>query len=57
MTVVPIVIDAQGIISVDVVRRLRNQRTSGEHPNYCIIKIGQNTEKSPERVEVGWSVG
>ena len=26
--------------------RLGNQRTSGEHPNYSIIKIGQNTEKS-----------
>ena len=21
---------------------------SGDHPNYCIIEIGQNTEKSPE---------
>ena len=26
--------------------RLRNKRKSGVHPNYCIIKIGQNTEKS-----------
>ena len=26
---------------------LRNKRTSGDHPNYCIIEIGQNTEKSP----------
>ena len=24
-----------------------NNRTSGDHPNYSIIKIGQNTEKSP----------
>ena len=24
-----------------------NQRTSGDHPNYRIIKIGQYTEKSP----------
>ena len=22
-------------------------RMSGDHPNYCIIEIGQNTEKSP----------
>ena len=29
-------------------RRLKNQRTSGDHPDYSIIKIGQNTEKSPE---------
>ena len=28
-------------------RGLRNKRTSGNHPNYCIIQIGQNTEKSP----------
>ena len=26
---------------------LRNKRTSGGHPNYCIVEIGQNTEKSP----------
>ena len=24
-----------------------NKRTSGEHPNYCIIDNGQNTEKNP----------
>ena len=26
---------------------LRNKRTYGYHPNDTIIKIGQNTEKSP----------
>ena len=26
---------------------LGNKRTSGDHPNYGIIKISQNTEKSP----------
>ena len=26
---------------------LGNKRTSEDHPNYCIIEIGQNTEKSP----------
>ena len=26
---------------------LENKRTSGDHPNYSIIKINQNTEKSP----------
>ena len=26
---------------------LGNKRTSGDHPNYCITLIGQNTEKSP----------
>ena len=24
-----------------------NRRTRGDRPNYCIIKIGRNTEKSP----------
>ena len=27
--------------------RLGNKRASGDHPYYCIVKIGQNTEKSP----------
>ena len=27
--------------------RVENLRTSRDHPNYSIIKIGQNTEKSP----------
>ena len=29
-------------------RGLRNNKTSGDHPNYCIIEIGQNCEESPE---------
>ena len=28
-------------------RGLRNKRTSGDHPNYSIVEIGKNTEKSP----------
>ena len=28
-------------------RRFTNQRTSRDHPNYNITKIGQNTEESP----------
>ena len=27
--------------------KLRNQRASREHPDYCIIKISHDTEKSP----------
>ena len=27
--------------------RIGNKRTSRDHPNYSIIKIGQNIEKSP----------
>ena len=26
---------------------LRNKRRSGDRPNYSIVEIGQNTEKSP----------
>ena len=26
---------------------LRNKRISGDHPNYSIVEIGQNTKKSP----------
>ena len=26
---------------------LGNKRTSGDHSNYSIVEIGQNTEKSP----------
>ena len=29
------------------IRRVGNKRTSGDHPIYWIIYIGQNTEKSP----------
>ena len=28
-------------------RKLRNQRMSGDHRNYNMIKIGQNTDRSP----------
>ena len=30
--------------------KLGNNRTSGDHPNYCVIEIGQNTEKSSENL-------
>ena len=30
--------------------RVENQRTSRDHPNYCIVKICPNTEKSPEEL-------
>ena len=29
-------------------RGLGRKSMSGDYPNYCIIEIGQNTEKSPE---------
>ena len=50
VTVIPIVIGALGAVIKGLIKRaggLGNKRTSGDHPNYCIIEIGQNTEKSP----------
>ena len=47
MTIIPIIIGALGIGCGG----LGNNRTSGDHPNYCIIEIGQNTEKSPGELQ------
>ena len=43
--VIPIIIGALEIIPKGLVNGL--QEISGDHPDYNIIKIGQNTEKSP----------
>ena len=50
MKVMSIVIDILERISKELVKetgRLGNQRTSGDHPDYSMIKIGKNTEKNP----------
>ena len=50
VTVIPTVIGALGTVTKRFGTRtggLGNKRTSGDHPNYSIIKIGQKTEKSP----------
>ena len=50
MKVIPIVIGALGTILKKIGKRtggLVNKKTIGDHTNYNIIKIGQNTEKSP----------
>ena len=51
VTVIAIAIDALVTISKGLVgcgaERVGNQRTSRNHPKYSIVKIGQNTEKSP----------
>ena len=49
-TMISIVIGALGTFTLKIdtgTGGFRNKRTSGDHPNYSIIKIGQNTEKSP----------
>ena len=45
--IIPIVIGALGTVTKGLVRGLVNNGTSGDHPNYYTIEIGQNTEKSP----------
>ena len=49
MTAIPIVIGALMTVTKGLVKgtgELRNKRTSGDHPNYSIIEVCQNTEKS-----------
>ena len=51
MRVIPIVIEALGTILQRFSKgtgRLRNQRINGGHPDRRIIKIGHNTEESPD---------
>ena len=48
-TMIQIIIGLFGTIPKALVetRRVKNQRMSREHPNFSIVKIGQNTEKCP----------
>ena len=47
VTIIPIVIGVLGTVTKGLLKGVGNKRTNGDHPNYCIIEIGQNTEKSP----------
>ena len=49
VTIIPIVIGAFGTITKGLfwTGGFGGRRKSGDHPNYNIIEIGQNTEKSP----------
>ena len=50
VTVIPIVIGVARFSHQKTDKRtggLGNKKTSGNHPNYSIIKISQNTEESP----------
>ena len=44
VTFIPIVFGSLGTVPEIL---FVNKKKSGDHPNYCIIEIGQNTEKSP----------
>ena len=48
-TVIPIVIGALGTVTKGLLRELGNleMRTNGNHPNYSIVEIDQNTKKGP----------
>ena len=49
VTEIHIVIETLDKITLGMLQRvqdLKNKRTSGDHPNYRIVGIGQNTEKS-----------
>ena len=46
MMIIQIVIGALGTVTKKT-GGLGNNRTSRDHPNYCIIEIGQNIEKNP----------
>ena len=47
VTVIPIVIDALDTVTKGLVQGVEGLEISGDHPNYSIVEIGQNTEKSP----------
>ena len=50
VTLKPLVISTFGIvpkITGKKTGRLGNKRTSGDHSDFSIVMIGQNTEKSP----------
>ena len=50
VTAKPIVIGALGTVTKKIGTEtggLGNKRTSGVHPNYRIVEIGQNIKKSP----------
>ena len=49
VTFIPIVIGILGTVTKGLIKGENDLeiRTSGVYPNYCIIEIGQNTEKRP----------
>ena len=54
VTIIPSLIGAFGTVTKRLLKgtgELRSWQTSGDHPNYSIIENGQNTEKSPWRLE------
>ncbi len=44
---IPVVNGALGTVTKILVQGLARLATSGDNPNYSIVEISQNTEKSP----------
>ena len=44
--VIPIVIGTIRTVNKELVNELVNNKTSWDHPNYSIVEMSQNTEKS-----------
>ena len=47
VTVILIVIGTLGTVTEGLVQGLEDLEIRGDHPNYSIVEISQNTEKSP----------
>ena len=47
MTIIPIVICTLSTVTKRLTGGIGNKWTSGDHPNYGIVEICQNTEKCP----------
>ena len=50
VTFIPIVHGAHSTVTERIIKGtggFRSKRMGGDPPNYCIIEMGQNTEKSP----------
>ena len=47
VAIIPIVIDAFGIVTKGLLKGLGSWQMSGDHPNDSIVENGQNTERSP----------
>ena len=57
VTVLPIAVRALGTVTKELIKKREDLEVSGDNPNYSIVEIGQNTEKSPgdlKRFAITW---
>ena len=55
MKVIPVVIDTLGTVHRGLERGLEELETNRDTPNYSIVEIGLNIEKSPEALKKCYS--